>query len=348
MAKSSSIYRKLPSKRTSLIMKRSLWQGPDHLLWVKTAFLHENYKRFYYTDIQALILCRNGRQHIWTVLWGILTLIFLGITLSTSRAFYFAPVMTGVWAVCLMINLYKGPCCDVYIQTAVQFERLSHLVRVPKAVKTMERIKGLVENVQGAFSYPQEAAIDGRVENRGSASSSSDVGGEARAMPKETIRGAFSPYLHYGLFAVLLAAGFVGLAQWKFKSTILATFDLITLALILVLVIMAIARWHRHVKGTLLSALGWLSVIWGGLHLTASYILFIATNIKYPGLGHNQSEIYKLYLQMYTIDQIGVTTAIIGFALSALALGTFGLVATVEQHRSITTLDGDSPVHTQP
>ncbi len=344
MVKRSSLYRRLPSKRSWLMMKKSLWQGPDHLLWAKTAFTSVNYKRFYYKDIQALILCRNGRQHFWTVLWGLLTLLFLVISLMNASVFYLSIAMTGVWSICLLLNLFMGPCCEVYIQTAVQFERLSHLVRVSKAVITLDGIKALVERDQGPFSYSQDTAADGYREIRATVVSDNDIKRQNRGAPLDTTGSSFSPYLHYGLFIALLVIGVNGMAQWQLKHALLAAVDLIALAVILVLVITAMARWHRHIKGTLLAMLSWLTMIWGGLHLVASYILFIASNVRHAGMSHNQTEIYRIFLQMHSVDHIAITTATIGFSVSALVLATFGFVSTLEQQRRLTVLDVNSAV----
>jgi hypothetical protein len=55
MAQNTSEYNKLPgSKKGFLIGKYTLWQGSDHLLQVFSRVGVEEYKRFYFSDIQAV------------------------------------------------------------------------------------------------------------------------------------------------------------------------------------------------------------------------------------------------------------------------------------------------------
>ncbi len=56
MAKKEKEYHKLPgTKKGFLIGKYTLWQGVDHLLHVYSRVGVEDYKRFYFNDIQAII-----------------------------------------------------------------------------------------------------------------------------------------------------------------------------------------------------------------------------------------------------------------------------------------------------
>src|ERR1700684_2106413 len=54
-------YRKLPGTRRGFIQKSSVWAGPDHLLLVRGSRFREEYKRFYYRDVQAIAVARAPR-----------------------------------------------------------------------------------------------------------------------------------------------------------------------------------------------------------------------------------------------------------------------------------------------
>src|SRR5437016_13358775 len=54
MARRNFPYRRLPGKQRGWIRKSSLWEGEDHLLLVRGTRFAEDYRRFYYRDIQAI------------------------------------------------------------------------------------------------------------------------------------------------------------------------------------------------------------------------------------------------------------------------------------------------------
>ena len=59
-------YRKLPGTRRGFIQKSSVWAGPDHLLLVRGSRFRDEYKRFYYRDVQAIAVARAPRFHVST------------------------------------------------------------------------------------------------------------------------------------------------------------------------------------------------------------------------------------------------------------------------------------------
>ncbi|HWI55617.1 MAG TPA: hypothetical protein VNZ22_00220, partial [Bacillota bacterium] len=56
--------------------RSSLWLGPDHLLCIETTGYTETYKRFYFRDIQAVLIRQTKRQRNWTLAFGGLSLLF--------------------------------------------------------------------------------------------------------------------------------------------------------------------------------------------------------------------------------------------------------------------------------
>ena len=66
VADSRQRYRKLPGRRRGFIFSASLWTGADHLLSVKSTRFQEHYKRFYFRDIQAIVITRVPRFVIST------------------------------------------------------------------------------------------------------------------------------------------------------------------------------------------------------------------------------------------------------------------------------------------
>ena len=54
-------YRRLPGRGRTPLGSHSLWIGEDHLLLVELRGFTETYRRFYFRDVQAIILRRTDR-----------------------------------------------------------------------------------------------------------------------------------------------------------------------------------------------------------------------------------------------------------------------------------------------
>ena len=152
-------YRRLPGRSPRLSFQRSsLWQGDDHLLLVKLRGYAEEYKRFYYRDIQAIVLTRTNRgtliSAILAIFAGFPALLFLvGVIRDWGRwALIIWGVIAGFLIFMLLINRLMGPTCRVEIQTAVQIERLTSLARLSSARKTMALILPVIEAAQASFA----------------------------------------------------------------------------------------------------------------------------------------------------------------------------------------------------
>jgi hypothetical protein len=59
-------YHKLPGRRRGVVFSASLWTGADHLLSVRSAKFQEQYRRFYFRDIQAIVITQVPRWVIST------------------------------------------------------------------------------------------------------------------------------------------------------------------------------------------------------------------------------------------------------------------------------------------
>jgi len=143
----------------------SLWLGKDHLLCIDTNGYSESYKRFYFRDIQAIVLCKTRRRLIWNWVLGIVTTSCLagwGYDLLAGSTMELVGIVTGtivtsVFAVPLVINSLLGPTCDCHLQTAVQTEYLPALSRIRSVRKLLNRIRPLIEEAQGTVA-PDEIA----------------------------------------------------------------------------------------------------------------------------------------------------------------------------------------------
>ena len=140
--------------------RTSLWLGSDHLLSIDSSGYSEEYKRFYFRDIQAITICGNRRRMIWNCVLTVLlipclawitTLLFSSGT-PPLGLMIFAGSMTSLFAIPLIVNNLFGATCNCYLRTAVQVEELASLSRIRRAQKALARLRPLIAGAQGELS----------------------------------------------------------------------------------------------------------------------------------------------------------------------------------------------------
>jgi hypothetical protein len=136
----------------------TLWQGASHVLQVTAWPAGESYRRFFYRDIQAIVMRRSkGRMRTNIVLGIISGLLAAGLgiavassgldTLADGLAIFFEIVL-GFCLLWMVLNTLFGPTCTFHIQTAIQFERLPTVRRERGARKLLARLEPLVTAAQ--------------------------------------------------------------------------------------------------------------------------------------------------------------------------------------------------------
>lgn len=147
-------YRRLPGRVwISLAGRHALWLGPDHLLSVRSLHFSEEYRRFDYGDIQALVLRPTARRAIYGgVLGGLAALLGLS-ALAASGPVALVPGIPGGLALLLFaVNWLRGPTCACELRTAVHAEPLPCLRRVRPARKAFGLLRERVETAQGRLT----------------------------------------------------------------------------------------------------------------------------------------------------------------------------------------------------
>jgi hypothetical protein len=117
----------------------------------------ESYKRFYFKDIQAVIIRRTVRALVWNcVLFPLAFLFFLpalSVTEVAGRVILW--ILGGLFFLLALINLLRGSTCVTQIKTPVQTEQVPAWNRLRAARKGMDRIRPLLLEAQGAY-FPEE------------------------------------------------------------------------------------------------------------------------------------------------------------------------------------------------
>ena len=139
------------------ISRSSLWLGKDHLLCIDSSGYTENYKRFYFRDIQALSVVLTNRRTIWN---GVLLVPIVICLAGLANALFSLPrkdgavmvawlVSIAVFVLPLLINSLLGPTCTCFVRTAVQIEELPSLNRVRRARQVLDRVRPFITAAQG-------------------------------------------------------------------------------------------------------------------------------------------------------------------------------------------------------
>ena len=126
-----------------------------------TPIASEEYRRFYFRDIEAFIIRRTASRQIWNWIFAVLLLItagpfFLGWRSAGNGGLLITALsFAAFWLLLIVINSARGATCETHIRTAVQTEQLPSLGRLPVARRVLARIQPLIVEAQGAAT-PEE------------------------------------------------------------------------------------------------------------------------------------------------------------------------------------------------
>ena len=153
--------------------RTSLWLGPDHLLSVESDNFRENYKRFYFRDIQAILVQKTDRFRTWNIILGMIiagALVFIlalfpkgeGWTSDTIGFVCFFGFILGLFVLILVLHLISGPTCKTFLRTAVQIEEFPSLCRIKTTRRVLGQIRPLIVAAQGGELSPDAIAAQMR------------------------------------------------------------------------------------------------------------------------------------------------------------------------------------------
>lgn len=280
----------------------SLWRGKDHLLYVRgSGFLiplTEEYKRYRFTDIQAISIAKKSRIGT-AVLYGIglvacagpLALILalldenefgMGSAISIS-IFALGALLFGSL---LLRHLILGPLCVCDLQTSLSRDRIRPLNRFHAARQCLETVAAEIEAAQQSLAAAGETVTaTAQIWGKGNGEKRS----ESFSVPRPVIP-SFTGVILFGIGA---------LATLHLESVVLTTFLLFLLLLVsLSLTVSLIASVRRltpeSIRSLLWITLGLLFILVG----TATVYLLISA-ARNP---------------VYTLDFIGPLEALTGVA----------------------------------
>jgi hypothetical protein len=162
-------YRKLPGRLRGFFRPSSAWAGPDHLLLVRGSRFREEYKRFYYRDVQAIAVARAPRFHVSTRSAAIALVIAIGYLYLLLRVYrgQVGPALLGLGLTALAlaaiwIYISATQSCRCRIYTAVSGDDLPSVYRLSTARKFLAELEPLIAQTQGALQGDWAAAAEQR------------------------------------------------------------------------------------------------------------------------------------------------------------------------------------------
>ncbi len=332
------MYRRLPGKGPrqagfiSLSFSRcSLYLGVDHILAVESNGFSEDYKHFYFSDIQAIITRKTRRWiHSSIVLSLLLAVASTGaLLLEMEHARIFFLILSAGLLVGLLVNILRGPTCICHITTAVQQDQLPSLNRLRIARRVTAILRQSIEKVQGPLS-PEEISMD---QAEGVALSAPSGRRLRRPQaPKAQIRHDHGT-VHLVAFALLLLDGVVTGAALLHHTPAMTAVSYVLTLLYTIGIVVALVRQHgSDIAGTV-RRVTWASLGFICVSYFLSYILMVMAFMANPPKGEiNELDVYGAVLALAPQSSPVVMAIYVFAAACSLILGTLGLL-TVKRHR---------------
>jgi hypothetical protein len=143
-------YRRLPG-RSGFLIRHSLWMQSDHLLRVRGNPFSQQYRRYYFADIQGLVITELPGTAAYYWYAAALSLFLMGGWLAYSRHL----IGAYLTAIAVGFAFYLGrrvPNCTCYLKTSVGTDKLPAIRNLRTARKAVAMLISEIEKVQGPLS----------------------------------------------------------------------------------------------------------------------------------------------------------------------------------------------------
>ncbi|MDP8981032.1 MAG: hypothetical protein M3O35_10620 [Acidobacteriota bacterium] len=253
-------YRKLPGA-SGVLLKSKLWLGPDHVLHVRRSLFSEEYRRYYFRDIQAIVMVEKDSLALYLYALAGLLAVWAGVLLYTRH--WVAAAMGGIVTGSVALLGWNYPDCICALRTAVSNEVLRPLGRLRYARRSIALLRAAVEEAQGAWS------ADAQLPQAGGAAR------EEMAMAPAIPLRHYAGGVHVWLFATMLLAAACSAFEAFHRSTALAVVDSALALGIIALVILAAIKQRRTNLPRAIRRVAMASVVWIAISFVMGTILAV-------------------------------------------------------------------------
>ena len=148
----SKDYKKIPGKLTGLLANSQLFMGEDHLLCVSDRLTTQNYRRFFFADIEAIQIIYTERRTAWLSFSGLGLVISL---IAGSGRGFDSPLILGallLFVFSFVFALGRGLVCKLQLQTKAGVVKLKGTLRLSSARKIIQLIDENIEKSQAPIN----------------------------------------------------------------------------------------------------------------------------------------------------------------------------------------------------
>lgn len=251
----STPYRRIAGA-SGISRRQRLWLGPDHALFVNSNVLSEEYRRFYYSDIQAIVIAQvesPARFYGWVV--GAMTGIFMLALVSTGHPIW-ATLCALACAGFIAFALTR-PAVRWSLQTRTSTQELPPL-RTPEAARAaLEALREEIEKAQGPL--PAEWL-----------SGYPDVAPPMAPPPLHPYRGA----AHYAAYTAMLLVAILTPFRLTVQSAALPYALAATHVSLIALAVIAAVKQHRSSIGRMARAVVAVALVWAAASYIAEQVIY--------------------------------------------------------------------------
>jgi hypothetical protein len=335
--KAKKRYKRLPGRGTrrggfiAVFPSRcSLFLSDDHILSVDSNGFSEDYKRFYFSDIEGIITRKTRRGSNWNIALALMIACSLlgALFLELESLRIISWIFSGTFLVFLVVNIFRGPTCICHIITAVQEEQLPSLNRLRVARKVIGTLRLAIEKVQGKLG-PEEVKEE-IVHPIPSIQISRRTRGRNHQIRHD------DGTMHMIAFALLLIDGILTGINLLHHTLAIATVSSFVTVMYCILIVVALVRQYGSDIPSTVRRIAWASVGFICVSYFLSYILFLTTFpamvTQRPDAMVTQWDMYRTMLDLSAKDSRLAMVFYTFGATCSLILGALGLVR-VKEHR---------------
>lgn len=296
-------YRRLPGKGlvsetffTVVGTKSRLYIGNDHLLRVNSNGWTEKYRRFYFSDIQGIVVSMNNLRNIWTMLHLIICALFLLWLLVVENTIG-RSILAGLatfFAVMFLVNLLRGPSCLTRIQTRTGTEPLPSLQRLRNARRVIQMLQPYLEAAQGGLTaeeIPQRAAEF--VSGMESVAQSALAPLAAMPAPAPSSRAnSYRGALHGWMFAAFLLEAVAFAMNIAYHGPMPALLIPAAFLPATVLTILSLVKQSGSALGRGVKTATWIGLAHIAIGFICGYAVVISTMVEQPKLLRDDGNIF--------------------------------------------------------
>ncbi len=292
MAAAPAPYTKLPGRglrRAVFAISATrcrLWLAADHLLAVDYTIASEEYRRFYFRDIEAFIVRRTAHRQVWNWILGTLLLLsagpfFIAWRSEGSGGFLIAALsFAAFWSVFLLINTFRGPTCQTHIRTAVQLEQLPSLGRLGAARKVLALVQPLVIEAQGEAT-PEELANAPWMSAAAAPSRSAGPASGSSSGPKPV--RADKGVMHGTLFGLLIVEAILTAIAFTFFDEPISIFSMLAMLGGAIMSVVAVMRQGDTTLPGLVRIFAKVALFHYILKCLIGFVYMIIYSVRNPG-----------------------------------------------------------------